>query len=248
MSSRVDLAIRLEGQVKQLDSIPSSATGRTFHSWGSFWFQKIDRFIVQVWSFFFGCFSFRETKGIVFNWTKVYWLYFKDFRLLNQDLCTLTQRRFGIFPTPLMKQRTGGHFFFVALIATCCVGYLYCDWSLPPTSGHLSFWTRIRMMLMKRIKFTFEKKKRERHMQQDFLVCLPTRDFFHPHRCKELCSSNKDGMRLLREEEDGKRGVHVSFLHKKTDGASSLFLLSGAFPFRWTEPSCSTDWSQQTLR
>lgn len=32
--------------------------------------------------------------------------------------------------------------------------YLYCDWSLPPTSGHLSFWTKIRMMQMNWMKFT----------------------------------------------------------------------------------------------
>lgn len=38
--------------------------------------------------------------------------------------------------------------------------------------------------------------------------------FSHPHRCKELCSSNKDVMWLLREENDGKHGAYVSFLRK----------------------------------
>lgn len=42
------------------------------------------------------------------------------------------------------------------------VRYLYCDWSLPPTSGHLSFWTRMQMILMKKIKFTWRRGKRRR--------------------------------------------------------------------------------------
>lgn len=38
--------------------------------------------------------------------------------------------------------------------------------------------------------------------------------FSHPRKCKELCSSNKDVMRVFGEEEDEKHRVHVSFLHK----------------------------------
>lgn len=38
------------------------------------------------------------------------------------------------------------------------VRYLYCDWSFPPTSRQRSFCSRIRMMLMNKIKFTWNKQ------------------------------------------------------------------------------------------
>lgn len=58
----------------------------------------------------------------------------------------------------------------------------------------------------------WEKKRKE--MGGGFFSLFAHKRFSHPHRCRELFSSNKDGMWLLREEEDGKHGVHVSFLHK----------------------------------
>lgn len=46
-----------------------------------------------------------------------------------------------------------------------CARYLYCDGSLPPTSGHLSFWSKMRMMLMKRRKFTLERRRKQFYLQ-----------------------------------------------------------------------------------
>lgn len=43
--------------------------------------------------------------------------------------------------------------------------HLYCDWSLPPTSGDLSFCSKIRIILMKRTKLTC--KERDRTSGQD---------------------------------------------------------------------------------
>lgn len=37
--------------------------------------------------------------------------------------------------------------------------HLYWDWSLPPATGHISFWTRILIMLMKMMKFTCRGQK-----------------------------------------------------------------------------------------
>lgn len=39
------------------------------------------------------------------------------------------------------------------------VTYLYCDWSFPPTSGDLNFWSKILIILMKSIKFTCKENK-----------------------------------------------------------------------------------------
>lgn len=55
--------------------------------------------------------------------------------------------------------------------------------------------------------------------------------FSHPHRCKELCSSNKDVMWLLSEEEDKKHMVHVSFLHKNTQMVVPLLFSSSLVHF-----------------
>lgn len=37
--------------------------------------------------------------------------------------------------------------------------HLYCDWSFPPTSGDLNFWSKILIILMKSIKFTCKENK-----------------------------------------------------------------------------------------
>jgi len=36
--------------------------------------------------------------------------------------------------------------------------HLYCDWSLPPTSGDVNFCSKIRIMLTKRMKLTYTKR------------------------------------------------------------------------------------------
>lgn len=39
--------------------------------------------------------------------------------------------------------------------------HLYCDWSLPPTSGEVSFWSKILTMLMKRAKLTCTETRKD---------------------------------------------------------------------------------------
>lgn len=64
--------------------------------------------------------------------------------------------------------------------------YLYWDWSFPPTSGHLSFWTRIRMMLMNRIKLNCRTHKGR---EQDFISFLfYTMTFSRLNITTESCS------------------------------------------------------------
>lgn len=125
-------------------------------------------------------------------------------QLLNLEICSNPRRMSYVKGASDQGEHHKKVLFLLVLIAPCFMKYLYWDWSLPPMSGHLSFWSRIRKMLMKRMKFTLESDRRE---VTAFLVCSPLVGCFSTHadeKMQEFCV-----VLLLIKEEDGKCWVHV---------------------------------------
>lgn len=74
------------------------------------------------------------------------------------------------------QQRKSYRYYFGSVyIISENMTHLYCDWSFPPTSGDRNFCSKILMILMKSIKFTYKENKYNS-------------DFLFPH---SMCSTKK---------------------------------------------------------